>query len=32
MALPVSAFIAANRFGLGAGPGELAAASLDPRA
>jgi uncharacterized protein (DUF1800 family) len=32
MTLPVSAFIAANRFGLGAGPGELAAASIDPKA
>ena len=32
MTLPVSAFIAANRFGLGAAPGELAAASIDPRA
>ena len=32
MTLPVSAFIAANRFGLGAAPGELAAASIDPKA
>jgi uncharacterized protein (DUF1800 family) len=32
MTLPVSAFIAANRFGLGAGPGELAEASIDPKA
>ena len=32
MALPVSAFIAANRFGLGAAPGELVAASIDPKA
>jgi uncharacterized protein (DUF1800 family) len=32
MTLPVAAFIAANRFGLGAGPGELAAASIDPKA
>jgi uncharacterized protein (DUF1800 family) len=32
MTLPVSAFIAANRFGRGAAPGELAAASIDPKA
>src|SRR4029077_15964085 len=32
MTRPVSAFIAANRFGLGAAPGELAAASIDPKA